>query len=58
VQGRYDMVCPPAAAWRLKQAWPEVELDFIPDSGHAAGEPHTRAALVAVTDRFARRPAD
>lgn len=52
VQGRYDMVCPPAAAWRLKQAWPEAELAFIPDSGHAAGEPSTRTALVEATDRF------
>jgi proline iminopeptidase len=54
VQGRYDMVCPPAAAWRLKQAWPEAELRFMADSGHAASEPSTRGALVETTDRFAR----
>jgi len=57
VQGRYDMVCPPAAAWRLKQAWPEAELRFIADSGHAAGEPSTRSALVETTDRLARESA-
>ncbi|HEY1992163.1 MAG TPA: alpha/beta fold hydrolase, partial [Gammaproteobacteria bacterium] len=55
VQGRYDVVCPPTAAWRLKQAWPEAELRFIPDAGHSASEPGTRAALVEATDRFARR---
>ena len=54
LQGRYDVVCPPIAAWRLKQAWPEAELRFIADSGHAASEPGTRSALVETTDRFAR----
>jgi proline iminopeptidase len=53
VQGRYDVVCPPAAAWRLKQAWPAAELRIIGDAGHAASEPGTRAALVEVTDRLA-----
>lgn len=53
VQGRYDMVCPSLAAWRLKQAWPQAELRIIPDSGHAASEPGTRSALVETTDRFA-----
>jgi len=55
VQGRYDVVCPPSAAWRLKQAWPEAELRFISDAGHSASEPSTRSALVEATDRFARR---
>ncbi|HEV7165645.1 MAG TPA: prolyl aminopeptidase [Gammaproteobacteria bacterium] len=54
VQGRYDVVCPPVSAWRLKQAWPEAELHIIPDAGHAAGEPSTRSKLVELTDRFAR----
>jgi proline iminopeptidase len=54
VQGRYDVVCPPISAWRLKQAWPEVELNLIPDAGHAASEPSNRTALVTATDRFAR----
>jgi proline iminopeptidase len=54
IQGRYDVVCPPSAAWRLKQAWGQVELRFIPDAGHSASEPSTRSALVEATDRFAR----
>ncbi len=54
VQGRYDVVCPPVSAWRLKQAWPEAELRIVADSGHAASEPHTRSALVELTDRFAQ----
>jgi proline iminopeptidase len=55
IQGRYDVVCPPSAAWRLKQAWPEAELRLIPDSGHSASEPGTRSALVEATDAFAAR---
>ena len=55
IQGRYDVVCPPTAAWRLKQAWPEADLRFIVDAGHSASEPGTRSALVEATDRFARR---
>ena len=58
IQGRYDVVCPPSAAWRLKQAWPEAELRFITDAGHSASEPGTRSALVEATDCFARRLAD
>jgi len=54
VQGRYDMVCPPASAHRLHRAWPGSRLQMIPDAGHAALEPGTAAALVAATDRFWR----
>jgi proline iminopeptidase len=36
VQGRYDVVCPPASAWALHKAFPESKLHWIPDAGHAA----------------------
>lgn len=52
VQGRYDMVCPAAAAHRLHDAWPRSELVVVPDAGHSAFEPGTRAALVAATERI------
>ncbi len=54
VHGRYDMICPLENAWQLHRAWPGSELQIIPDAGHSAAEPGTRAALVAATDRFAR----
>ncbi len=57
VQGRYDAVCPPSAAWRLHQAWPQAKLQLIADAGHAALEPGTAAALVAATERFRLRRA-
>ena len=53
VQGRYDVVCPLMSAWELHRAWPEAELQIIPDAGHSALEPGTRSALVEATDRFA-----
>jgi proline iminopeptidase len=52
VQGRYDVVCPPATAHALHQAWPESQLKIVEDAGHAALEPGTVAALVAATEQF------
>jgi proline iminopeptidase len=53
VQGRHDSCTPPVAAWKLKQAWPEVELNIIPDAGHLFSEPGNLDALVRATDKFA-----
>jgi len=53
VNGRFDAVCPPAAAWRLKQVWPEAELDIVPLAGHSSTEPAIADALGAVMTRLA-----
>ncbi|HKX92454.1 MAG TPA: prolyl aminopeptidase [Sphingomicrobium sp.] len=55
VQGRYDCCTPPKAAWELKQAWPEVELNIVPDAGHMYNEPGILDGLIRATDRFADR---
>ncbi|HEV2803256.1 MAG TPA: prolyl aminopeptidase [Pyrinomonadaceae bacterium] len=55
VQGRYDVVCPLMSAWELHRAWPEAEFRIIPDAGHSALEPGTRAALIEATDKFRRQ---
>jgi proline iminopeptidase len=52
VQGRYDMVCPPNSADDLAQAWPGCDLRIIPDAGHSAMEPGTRAGLVDAVERM------
>ena len=52
VQGRYDVICPPATAWRLHQAWPQARLQMVDDAGHSAFEPGIEAALLAATDQF------
>ncbi len=50
VQGRYDVVCPARSAWDLHRAWPEAQLQIIPDAGHAASEPGIRSALIQATN--------
>ena len=52
VQGRYDMVCPIAAADRLACAWPGAQYRVVPDAGHSSMEPSIRAALVKATEDF------
>jgi proline iminopeptidase len=52
VQGRYDAVCPPVTAHRLREAWPEASFIMVPDAGHSAMEPGIRASLVAATEAF------
>ena len=57
VQGRYDCCTPPVTAWDLKQAWPEVELNIVPDAGHLFTEPGITDGLVRAADAFASRTA-
>jgi len=54
VQGRYDVICPPLAAYRLQQAWPGSRMRMIPDAGHGALETGIARALVAATEQFKR----
>ncbi|MDQ3246362.1 MAG: prolyl aminopeptidase [Pseudomonadota bacterium] len=54
VQGRHDCCTPPRAAWSLKKAWPEVELNIVPDGGHLYNEPGILDGLIRATERFAR----
>ena len=56
VQGRYDMVCPPATADRLATAWPEARFEIIADAGHSALEPGIRAALLKATEMMKQAP--
>ena len=53
VQGRYDMICPPQAAWNLAQRWPNAELKMVRHAGHALSEPGISAELVRIMDRVA-----
>ncbi len=50
VQGRFDVVTPMDAAWRLKTLWPQAHFEMIWDAGHASTEPGTISALVRATD--------
>lgn len=53
VQGRYDMICPPNAAWELSRRWPGSELKMVRNAGHALSEPGISAELVRVMDQIA-----
>jgi proline iminopeptidase len=53
VQGRYDMICPPATAVALAEAWPAATLHLIDDAGHALSEPSIAAELLRATERLA-----
>ena len=55
VQGRYDVATPAVTAYDLHQAWPTAQFTIVPVAGHAFSEPGILHALVAATDRFARR---
>ncbi len=52
VQGRYDMICPPASAYRLSELWPNAELKMVRNAGHALSEPGISAELVRIMDRI------
>ena len=52
IQGRYDMVCPIAAADALAAAWGGAQYRIVPDAGHSSMEPGIRAALVRATEEF------
>ena len=53
VQGRYDACTPPRTAWDLHRAWPEAELQIVPDAGHAFDEPGILDRLIRAPDAFA-----
>lgn len=55
VQGRFDMICPPLAAWRLAAGWPGADLRLIGLAGHALSEPPISAALRQACDEWRQR---
>ena len=55
VQGRFDLLCPPAGSNMLAGVWPNAEIITVENAGHAMSEPGIRAALVDALDRVADR---
>jgi proline iminopeptidase len=51
VQGRYDLLCPPATSHALRAVWPESEIRFVPGAGHSLYDPGVRDAVMkAIAD--------
>ena len=51
VQGRYDLLCPPATSHALGAVWPESEIRVVGGAGHSLYDPGVRDAVMkAVAD--------
>ncbi len=55
IQGRYDLLCPPASAHALAAMWPESEVRLIEEAGHSLYDPGVRDAVMkAIADLASR----
>jgi proline iminopeptidase len=51
VQGRYDLLCPPATAHALGAVWREAEIRLVEGAGHTLYDPGVRDAVMkAIAD--------
>jgi proline iminopeptidase len=48
VHGRYDMICPPVAAYKLAEKWRKAKLNILPNAGHALSEEPIAKQLVQI----------
>lgn len=55
VQGRYDLLCPPATSHALGAAWREAEIRIVEGAGHTLYDPGVRDAVMkAIADMASR----
>ncbi len=54
VQGRYDLLCPPRAAYALAKAWGNCDLRLIEGAGHSVSEPGIRKTIVSAISEMGR----
>jgi proline iminopeptidase len=51
VQGRYDLLCPPATSQALAARWREAEIRIVEGAGHTLYDPGIRNAVMkAIAD--------
>jgi proline iminopeptidase len=56
VQGRYDLLCPPATSFALAARWPKGEVRIAEGAGHILYDPGVRDAVMkAVADLASRK---
>lgn len=53
VHGRYDIVCPVRNLHDLRNSWPELDWEIVPDAGHSSHEPGITRELIDATNRLA-----
>jgi proline iminopeptidase len=55
VQGRFDLLCPPATSHALAAQWPDAELRAVESAGHTLYDPGVRNAVMkAIADMASR----
>jgi proline iminopeptidase len=55
VQGRYDLLCPPATSYALAAKWPRAEVRIVGGAGHSLYDPGIRDAVMkAIADMASR----
>jgi proline iminopeptidase len=55
VQGRYDLLCPPAISHALGARWRDAEIRFVEGAGHALYDPGVRDAVMkSIADMASR----
>jgi len=55
VQGRYDLLCPPATSQGLAARWPRAEIRIVEGAGHTLYDPGVRDAVMkAIADMASR----
>ena len=55
VQGRYDLLCPPATSYALAAKWPRSEVRIVGGAGHSLYDPGIRDAVMkAIADLASR----
>ncbi|MGY3616941.1 prolyl aminopeptidase [Bradyrhizobium sp. USDA 10063] len=56
VQGRYDLLCPPATSFALAARWREAEVRIVEGAGHILYDPGVRDAVMrAIADLASRK---
>jgi proline iminopeptidase len=55
VQGRYDLLCPPATSHALGAAWPVSEVRFVEGAGHSLYDSGIRDAVMKAISDLASR---
>jgi len=51
VQGRYDLLCPPATSHALAAVWPDAQVRLVEGAGHSLYDPGVRDAVMrAIAD--------
>ncbi len=55
VQGRYDLLCPPATSHALAAKWREAEIRFVEGAGHTLYDPGVRDAVMKAIADIASR---